>query len=198
MCLKELSRSKPSHNLSSPPDCWEPVSCLSCALLLTLTVIKTIFLGAHSQYCLSQGPFFLCTCSRLLPASVTRHSPCPPTLKPHPSQSHILVEREKRKNRDCSRTKPAKTYVWKCTHTLCLLNTQPLIPPITNKPSQPPSQVLSLLNMLQSSLQRDCEGRVLLLDGVVTVQMVAVALLIIVHQFSGKHRLHLKHKDVFV
>lgn len=86
-----------------------------------------------------------------------------------------------------------------CENEKTLVNIQPLITAITNKPCQPPSHVLSLLNMLQSSLQRDCEGRVLLLDGVVTEQVEAVALLIIVHQFSGKHRLHLKHnQDLFV
>lgn len=104
VCLKDLSRSEPSHNPSSPPRSQLPFTFnFNCNE-------NNISSCSLTQYCLSQGPFFLCTCSRLLPASVTRHSPCPPTLKPHPSQSHILVKREKRKNRDCSRTKPAKTY----------------------------------------------------------------------------------------
>lgn len=61
----------------------------------------------------------------------------------------------------------------------------------TGKLPLPLSCVLSLLDLLQSPLV-DTKGRVLLLDGVIAVQVEPVALLVVVHQFSGKPWLHLK------
>lgn len=67
----------------------------------------------------------------------------------------------------------------------------------TGKLSLPLSRVLSLLNLLQSPLV-DAQGRVLLLDGVIAVQVEPIALLVIAHQLSGKPWLHLKQNLAFI